>query len=415
MGIRGAGASAITQIAQKNGFVVDGCDLLSESAYDINLEDVSINKGHNKSHINNIARLIVSPAISKLRPNNSEIQEAKKQKIKISTWQNFQGEVLQKDKFVICVAGAYGKSTTTAMIASVLKDAGLDPTCEIGATVLNWEKNYLVGKSNYYVCEADEYMDNFLNYKPDIALILNMGWDHPDYFKKLSDLENSYQKFIYRIKPKGLLIIGKDPALERLAGKIKKLKKISIEDFSPDISIIGEFRKINANAALTVAKALKINIEKAKKSIASFKGIARRLEYKGTIDKTLVYDDYAVQPYTIQETANALVRKFKNKRTALVLEPHTPSRVKAFYQDFINSLKAINVQKIYITDVYLAREQDQNLNLSQKMAKEVGTKAIYSGSLKNTVAILKSQIKDFQIVCSMGAGNIYKLYDLLKS
>ena len=417
MGIRGAGASAITQIAQKNGFVVDGCDLLNESAYDINLEDVSINKGHNKSHINNIARLIVSPAISKLRPNNSEIQEAKKQKIKISTWQNFQGEVLQKDKFVICVAGAYGKSTTTAMIASVLKDAGLDPTCEIGATVLNWGKNYLVGKSNYYVCEADEYMDNFLNYKPDIALILNMGWDHPDYFKKLSDLENSYQKFIYRIKPKGLLIIGKDPALERLAGKIKKLKKISIEDFSPDISIIGEFRKINANAALTVAKALKINIEKAKKSIASFKGIARRLEYKGTIDKTLVYDDYAVQPYTIQETANALVRKFKNKRTrtALVLEPHTPSRVKAFYQDFINSLKAISVQKIYITDVYLAREQDQNLNLSQKMAKEVGTKAIYSGSLKNTVAILKSQIKDFQIVCSMGAGNIYKLYDLLKS
>lgn len=415
MGIRGAGASAVAKIAQKREFLVSGCDLSGESAYDANLDDISIEKGHHKSHIINIAKLIISPAVSKFSPGNPEISEAKKQKIEVVTWQKFQGEVLQKDKFVICVAGAYGKSTTTAMIAKILKDARLDPTCEIGAKVIDWGKNYQVGRSKYYVCEADEYMDNFLNYKPDIAVILNMGWDHPDYFKNLNALENSYKKFIDNLKTGAVLIIGSDPHLKRLANQTRKdITTVIIKDFSPDISIIGDFRKVNANAALTVANVIGINLKGAKRSIANFKGVARRLEFKGKVNDTLIYDDYAVQPYTIRKTANALAKKFKEKKLVLVLEPHTISRIEVFFKDFVNNLKDVNAGKIYITDIYTGREHRERINLSQKLASEIGAKAIYSGSLKNTVSTLKKQLKDYELICSMGAGNVYKLYDMLK-
>src|SRR3989344_5345892 len=303
MGIRGAGASAVAQIAKNQGFIVDGCDLQDKSAYDENLKDISIEKGHDSSHIANISKLIMSPAVLKLSSGNTELKHTKKQKIKICTWQKFQGEILQKDKFVITVAGAYGKSTTTAMIASILVDAGLDPTCEIGAKVLNWGKNYQIGQSKYYVCEADEYQDSFLNYKSDIAVILNMDWDHPDYFKDTRELKSSYIKFINRIKPNGRLITTDEIAnFTQKYGK-KDTKIIKIVSFpNTKLSIIGDFRKVNANAALTVAKTLKIDIDTAQKSITNFKGVGRRLEFKGSIKGTSFFDDYAVQPYTIKST-----------------------------------------------------------------------------------------------------------------
>src|SRR3989344_1625234 len=387
MGVRGAGASAIAQIAKKRGYAVDGCDLQKESSYDTNLKGIDIETGNGGSHITNISKLIISPAVLKFSPNSAEILESKKQKVEVITWQKFQSEILQKGKFVITVAGAYGKSTTTAMIADVLQDAGLDPTCEIGAKVLGWGKNYRVGNSKYYVCEADEYMDNFLNYKSNIAVILNMGWDHPDYFKNLNDLEGSYKKFIENIKPGGLLIVGDDPRLKKIIDQIKgNFKIIKLEDFSPKITVIGEFRKINANAALTVAKALDIDIQKAKQSIANFKGVGRRLELKGRLNGTFFFDDYAVQPYTIMATADALAKKFKNKKIALVLEPHTFSRVKVFFDDFVKNLKEVNVERIYVTSVYSAREKVKSGNLSQELAAQIGNKAQYSGSLQNTAS-----------------------------
>jgi len=173
MGICGAGASAVAGIAKGYGYNVTGCDLISDSPYAKNL-GVSIYKDHDPSHLKNAGMLIVSPSVQKFDPDNLEIQEAKKLNIPTLTWQEFQGKFLQKDKFVIAVAGAYGKSTTTAMISQILIDQNLDPTCEIGAKVLAWGQNFRVGKSKYYVCEADEYNDNFLNYKPDIAVVLNL-------------------------------------------------------------------------------------------------------------------------------------------------------------------------------------------------------------------------------------------------
>src|SRR3989344_5001346 len=307
MGIGGAGASAAAGIAKAYGYNVSGCDLNPHSSYAKNSK-IAAKKGHDALHLHNIAMLIVSPAVVKSDPHNEELLEAKKQNIPILTWQEFQGKFLQKDKFVISVAGGYGKSTTTAMISQVLATCGLDPTCEVGAVVKDWGKNYKVGRSKYYVNEADEYADNFLSYRPDVAVILNVAWDHPYYFKNQELLEKSYQKFINNIKKDGILIISDEKSLTDLAKSSRKdLKVVKVEDFKiKKLSIIGEFRKINALVALTVAKLLKLDIDRAKKSVQNFKGVARRLELKGKIGSAVVFDDYAVQPYTMVTTANAL-------------------------------------------------------------------------------------------------------------
>lgn len=458
MGIAGAGAAAVAGIAASSGYEVTGCDLNPDSPYLENPQKSQrvylthigsgiashigrIEKGHSKDHTKDIDLLVISPAVEKMDPKNEELIAAKEKNILVMTWQEFQGKFLQKDKFVITVAGAYGKSTTTAMVSQILIDSGLDPTCEVGAKVLGWETNFKAGNSKYYVCEADEYNDNFLNYHPDIAVILNVAWDHPDFFKTKDQLLSSYQKFITNIQSSGTLITT-DQVLDILfferAKRVEKSKRessrqvytersrsartiisnrpdiklVKVQDFGKmDLQLIGEFRKLNANAALTAAQILGIDINSAKESLAKFKGVGRRLEYKGEIEKVKFYDDYAVQPYTILKTADALKQKFPNQKVTLVLEPHTFSRIDTFFEDFVKSLKETNVDQIYVCDVFAARENGDNKGLSQELAKAVGTKAKYMGSLEQTAQYLAKHLKGFDVVCSMGAGDSYKLYN----
>ena len=302
------------------------------------------------------------------------------------------------------------------MISQILIDAGLDPTCEVGASILGWDANFRVGKSKYYICEADEYNDNFLNYQGDIAVVLNLAWDHPDYFKNRQQLVTSYQKFIEKIKPNGVLVVADDPKLVALTKqKRDDIHVVKVGDFGPvNLKIIGDFRNENAQTALTVARLLNLDLKLAKKSLSNFSGLGRRLEFKGEINGIKVYDDYAVQPYTVMMTANALCQKFPAKKVVLVFEPHTFSRIETFFDDFVKSLKSVKVDKILVTDVYAAREIGNKVALSRKLVEAIGNKAVYSGSLKKTAEMLRENLNNYDVILSMGAGDVYKIYVLLK-
>lgn len=414
MGISGAGAAAIAGISQSSGYKVSGCDISPDSPY-VDTGKIKVSIGHNKDHIKNATCLILSPAIVKFDPNNGEIASAKENGVPVLSWQEFQGSVLMENKFTIAVAGAYGKSTTTAMIGKVLVDLGLDPTVEIGAKMLEWNKNYRFGKSKYYVCEADEYNDNFLNYHPNIAIVLNMDWDHPDYFINRKVLVNSFISFINNIQENGYLITSKE-VIKVISNKVRKdVKIVEIASFaSINLKIIGDFRKENANAVLTLANLLKFDTQKVKKSLGQFSGLGRRLEYKGEIKGVKFYDDYAVQPYTIEKTANALRQKYSRSKILLIVEPHTFSRVNKFINDFVKSIKNTKVNQIYITDVFAAREKGNSAILSRSLVSKVGSKAKYTGSVENTAREIIKSIKSFDVVLTMGAGDVYKIYDLVK-
>lgn len=424
MGIGGAGAAAIAGISQSLGYNVSGCDINPDLQY-IDKTKIKVLKDHNKNHLDDISCLVISPAILKFKPENQEILEANEKGIPTLTWQEFQGSILMENKYTIAVAGAFGKSTTCAMIGKMLTDIGLDPTVEVGAKVLGWGNNFRVGGSKYYVCEADEYNDNFLNYNPDIAVILNIAWDHPDYFKSQKEVTSTYRKFIENIKPGGSLIIGPDPKLIKLVKSIISVKKgldsqsinvLRVKDFEEiNLKIIGDFRKENVNAALTLANLLKLDINKAKKSISQFSGLTRRLEFKGEISGVRFYDDYAVQPYTIEKTANALRQIYPDANILLILEPHTFSRVNIFFNNFVRSLMNIKVDQIFITDIYAAREKWSQNSLSQKLANQIGKRAAYTGTIKNSSEYVRRNLGKHQIILTMGAGDVYKVYDYIKT
>src|SRR3989344_5976868 len=193
LGIGGSGASAAAAIAQHTGFEVTGCDLDISNEFTTPFSLDQLLKGHSASHLKggNVNILAVTPAIYSLDPTNEELMEAKRLGIEVLTWQEFMGKYFMEGKFVIAVSGTHGKTTTTAMIAKILEDAGLDPTVELGSIVPRWGTNYRVGKGKpalsgaegYFVIEADEFNDNFLHLKPDITVVTNIEMDHPEYFK----------------------------------------------------------------------------------------------------------------------------------------------------------------------------------------------------------------------------------------
>ena len=252
MGIAGSGQSSIAKIAKANGFEVSGCDLKTE--------------GHNISHLQNIDILAVTPAVYFQSSQHPELVEAQKMGI-VMTGQEFMGKYLQKDKFVIGIAGTHGKSTTTAMAEQLLDVAGLKPSVFVGAHGSHF------GSGKYFVTEADEYYGNFLHYHPDIVILNNIELDHPEYFKNINNLLATYQKFIDQIKSDGTLIYNTDSPLIHKLNLPKNSIAYSVSEFPKDLTlkIPGVHNKTNAMGIIKLGEVLKINHELTNQSLTNFR------------------------------------------------------------------------------------------------------------------------------------------------
>jgi len=215
MGIGGSGASATARIAKDQGFEVTGCDLEESSiTYRLRKEGIPVDIGHSVTHLKKADILAHTSAVYYQSDSHPEFTKAKSPMI----WEEFMAKYLQKRKFVIAITGTHGKGTTTSMICKVLEMAGLDPTCEVGANLLDWNKlNYRQGKSKYFVCEADEFRDKFLLYRPDIAVITSIEMDHPEYFKDFYAVLASFKKFAAKAK---IVIASSDLKKYKLAKRI---------------------------------------------------------------------------------------------------------------------------------------------------------------------------------------------------
>lgn len=399
MGVAGSGMSAVAAIAAHQGYLVSGCDLDPDSEY---LKDLKkdlkfrFDKGHDPQHLKGIDLLIITPAVTSFDPQNRELVEAKKKGIPILTWQEFMGRYLQQGKFVIAVAGTHGKSTTTAMIGLILEEAGLDPTVEVGAIVSLWERNFRWGRGKYFVCEADEFHDNFLNYHPDIAIITNIEMDHPEYFKNLAAVKRSFAKFADNLKVGGFLV---DQA--KLPMDLK-------------LQIPGDFNRRNAALAWEVAARLGVDDKIIRQTLEEFTGLGRRFEFKGEAFGARIYDDYAHHPTAIKVTLEAARQKFPSQKIWLVFQPHMFSRTKYLFDDFVKVFREAAVDKIIICDIFPAREKDTGLVSSRDLVLAIGKKNVeYSGRFEEAVRYLTQNIKRGDVVVNMGAGDIYRLSPIL--
>jgi UDP-N-acetylmuramate--alanine ligase len=196
MGIGGQGISAVAQMAQRVGESVTGCDQqLSVTTHALEQAGIAIQSGHSADHLRNVDMLVISPAVPALNPDNPELLAARQRGIRVVTWQELLGD-LMRGKCVLSVSGVHGKGTTTSMLALMLVDANLDPTCEIGAVVPRFGGNYRLGKSDYFVNEADEFNHNFLHYHPRLVIVTSIEFEHPEFFADYEAFLNAFEHFV---------------------------------------------------------------------------------------------------------------------------------------------------------------------------------------------------------------------------
>lgn len=414
IGIGGSGESAVCGIALSMGYEVSGCDQNLKSDYlDKLLEKypkIPLYEKHLPSHLENIDLVAISPAITKIDPKNLELKAARDNKIPIVTWQEFMGKFLQRGKFVISIAGTHGKSTVTSMIGHLLEDAKLDPIVELGALDISWGINFRTGNGKYFVNEADEYNDNFLNYKPNVLVITNIEMDHPDYFKNTSQIVESLKKLINQMEAPKIVICKK-----KYASFFQSTKGISFifpQNKALNLSVIGNHNKDNAQFCFSVGRVLGINENLIKKSLGDYKGISRRLEYRGETKKAKVFDDFAHHPTEVKASLKALKQAFPSRKILVIFEPHTFSRTKKFLTAFSQVFSKLSDLTL-VTDIFPAREIDEKKVNSKDLVDKIGSKAKYLPTLEEAVEYAKNQASKDYVIVFMGAGRIFQGIDLL--
>lgn len=421
MGVGGAGISAVARLASQLNYSVSGCDLEeSRTTKELQKEGMSVKIGHDVSHLKGTDLLIHTAAVFYQSTTEKEYTQAAKRKI-AQTWEEFMAKSLQKSKFVITVAGTHGKGTTTAMLSAVLERAGLDPTCEIGANLLDWDKkNYRLGSSKYFVCEADEFRDKFLIYNPDLAIVTSVELDHPEYFQNLDEVVQSFAKFVQNAK--ALIVNGKDKGCLKLLRVLKAQKyKGKIVKYRPlakkqvKLKVPGEHMLSDAGAAWAAAKILKVKDNIIKSALESFSGCERRFELRGEVGGVRIYDDYAHHPTAVVHNIKAARQFYPKKKIWVVFQPHMYARLEKFFADYAKSLKLAD--KVVIADVFTRREFGISKPTGKDLALVIGgPKATYvGGDLSNVANFVQRNTKKGDVVLFMGAGDIYKASDILVS
>ena len=451
IGIGGISMSGVAVMLKKAGFNVSGSDTMDGDMVKI-LRDEGINVfiGHNKELVKNAELVIYTAAV---KENDEELVEAKSLNIPTLERAPFIKLLLEKYNKPICIAGMHGKTTTTSMIASAFIHLNTNPTVLVGSKLKELgDVNYLIGNNEYFVLEACEYVDSFLNFPPHTAIILNIEEEHLDYFKDLNQIKESFIKFISMLPKNGNLIINKDDencmdVLDKLSTFISdndiNVLTYSITDKSAtlyadniqinengcykydlylnseyiteiSLSAPGRHNVLNSLATAGSIYSNGLDILDAKDSIESFTGASRRFEYKKTIGNNVnVYDDYAHHPTEIKATLESAKNKTKNNVIA-VFQPHTYSRTKLLFNEFSHAFD--NADLVILTDIYAAREIDDGSISSKMLADELlknGINAVYISSFDDIAKKINEVIETGDIVLTIGAGTITKLSDLL--
>jgi len=432
IGIGGIGVSALARYYLSKDFLVSGSDLAaSEITEMLGKQGAEIMIGpHKSSNVSADAGLIVYSAA--VENKNPELAEARKRKIKCQTYAQALGD-LTKKYFTIAVSGTHGKSTTTAMIGLILEAAGLDPTVIVGTKLREFgNSNFRAGKGEYLVIEADEYDASFLNYWPKIIVLTNIEEDHLDYYRDIKHILATFRKYTERISKNEILVASKD---DENVGKIVQSAKCKVQNYGLkfkinglNLKIPGRHNLMNAFAAITVARALKITDKVSVKALNNFNGTWRRFEYKGEVNGAKIYDDYGHHPTEIRATLEGAResltknQKLKTKNYLwCIFQPHQYHRTYKLFEQFVGAFDDADITVLLPIFSVAGREKEsikkkvsskKLANEIKKRNKKLGHKeksVVYLDSFKKCAAYLKKNLKKSDIAVVMGAGDIYKL------
>ena len=442
IGIGGVSMSGIAEILQHWGFVVTGSDANnSKITNELNQKGITVTIGHDIENIKNADVVVYSAAV---KQDDPELVEAKNLNIPTIERAEFLGEITKCYKDTITIAGTHGKTTTTSMVSLSFLESNLDPSIQVGAILEEIAGNNKVGNSEHFIIEACEYVESFLKFSPKSAIILNIDNDHLDYFKTFENVKNAFIKYVRLLPEDGFLVInGDDKNCLDLAHHSKaKCITYGITNKHTDffavnivfddngfpefdvyqndkfysrikLSIPGMHNVSNCLACIAMCHQYGITPESIKNALKSFRGADRRFEYKGTVNGAKVFDDYGHHPTEIIATAKSLMNKKYNK-SWVIFQPHTYSRTKNLLEDFAKAL--LNFDNIIVVDIYAARENDTYGVSSKDLVDKIhslGKTAEYIPDFQTCVNYVKNNVKENDIVMTLGAGTVTKIGPML--
>lgn len=460
-GIKGVGMTPLALIAKQAGFQVTGSDIDQEFITDQALKKAKITPliGFSADHIKTPDLVITTGAHGGY--DNIEVQTAKQKNIQVITageavGRFMDGKIFDKKFQGISVAGTHGKTTTTAMIATILKEADFDPSFIIGTgNISSLGAPGHFGKGKFFIAEADEYATEpqynktarFLWQYPKLAVFTNIELDHTDIYHSIDEVRNTFLQFTQNLPADGTLIVcGDDREIQKLlkqySGKVITygfnpdnnyvLKRVNISGeqmfFWVDafgssfgefiLKVVGEHNALNALAAIITSIEAGVPFEKIKPALLKFTGSQRRLEFLGQLKTgAYIYDDYAHHPTEIKKTLTALRQQYPKKKIICIFQPHTYSRTKTLFDDFLRAFDAVD--QVIITDIYASLREDPDPTITSQILSEslinYHKEILYLAKPFDVVEYIKQKRpRHDTILVTLGAGDIYKIHSELE-
>lgn len=442
VGIGGSGMSGIAEVLHNLGYTISGSDL-ADSATLQHLQSLGIATfiGHAAEHIAGAQVIVTSTAV---RPDNPEVVAARAQKITVVPRALMLAE-LMRFKTGIAIAGAHGKTTTTSLVASVLAEAGLDPTFVIGGRLNSAGANAKLGQGDYIVVEADESDASFLNLLPVMAVVTNIDADHMEtYGHDFGRLKQAFLDFLHRMPFYGRAIVcTESPAIRDILPQLARpvttyglaegvqVRAVDVraeqgqmrftvlrqngKPYPPlhvTLNLPGEHNVLNALAAVAIAMELEVDDAAVLRALENFKGVGRRFQRYGELPcaggQFTVIDDYGHHPVEMQATIAAARGAFPGRRLVLAFQPHRYTRTRDCFEDFVQVLSQADA--VLLAEVYAAGEEPIQAADGRALARGLRVAGKVEPLFVADIAQMPSTIVDNarpgDVVLTMGAGSI---------
>lgn len=407
IGIGGIGMSALARFFLHEGKEVGGSDRASSDiTRALEKEGVRFFDEQTAANISDDIDLVVYTEA--MPEDHPELVTARQSRAVVMNYFEALGMVVN-GYHLIAIAGAHGKSTTTAMLTDVFEEAGLDPTAIIGSLRSKTGSNFRAGKSKYAIVEACEYKRDFLTLEPDVLVITNIELEHVDYYKSLEDVQSAFRELALKVPAGGFVIC--DASDEAVAPVIKGLEATVVDyrnhlDISMRLKQPGLHNLKNAAAASAAAATADVDPAVAKQALENFAGTWRRFEYKGELNGAPIYDDYAHHPTEIAATLIGTHDLYPERKITVVFQPHTYSRLKELFTDFVTALS--KADRVLLAPVYAAREE-ANGTTSKTLSEAIeanGARSVVFDNFSDIVVLLKESTKPEDLILIMGAGDV---------
>ncbi len=443
LGIGGIGLSAVAEILRDRGYIVSGTDIHpSKVTRHLEYLGIKVFTEHKPENVEGVDAIVYSAAVSE---ENPEVVRAHQLGIPLFSRAEVLGMIMDDYENSVAICGTHGKTTVTSMTSLILRNAEYKPTILVGGNLPQINGNVEIGGTKYFVTEACEYMDSFLQLKPSIGVILNIDSDHLDYFKTMDHIVQSFSTFVEKIPPHGIIIaFGDNPFVRSIlkdhTNKITygysesndfyaeniKFNENGFPGFdichkgskvaSLELNVPGEHNVLNAMAAFVTTSYLGVDIPVIQQTLKEYSGTNRRFDYIGTTEKGVkVIDDYAHHPTEIKATL-AAAKNVKHNKLWLIFQPHTYTRTKALFNEFVDAF--LDADVVILTDIYAAREKDVYNISSYKLvtamkAKHPDKPVYYVKDFEDIAKYIEKFAGKDDIVMTMGAGDVYKVGDML--